>query len=86
MLEDLLRKGLLAAVEKYGVYEEDVEIILEKPRESSHGDLSTNLALMLGGRIKRKPRELAGEIAAAVSFPKEIVESVVADDPDETFR
>ncbi len=76
MLEDLLKKGLLAAVEKYGVYEEDVEIILEKPRESSHGDLSTNLALMLGGRIKRKPRELAGEIAAAVSFPKDIVESV----------
>ena len=76
MLQDLLKEGLLAAVERYGVYEEDVEIALEKPRERSHGDLSTNLALMLGRRLKRKPRELAGEIAAGVSFPKEVIESV----------
>jgi len=66
MLEDLLRQGLLATVEKYGVFEEDVTIELEKPRERSHGDLSTNLALMLGRKLKRNPRELAGEIAAAV--------------------
>jgi len=76
MLQDLLRKGLLATVEKYGVFEEDVTIELEKPRERSHGDLSTNLALMLGGKLKRNPRELAGEIAAAVDFPRDIVESV----------
>jgi len=75
-LEDLLRKALLEAVEQYGVFEEDVDIVLEKPRESGHGDLSTNLALMLGGRLHRKPRELAGEIAAAVSVPRDIIESV----------
>ena len=76
MLEDILRKGLLAALETYGVYEEDVDIELEKPRDRSHGDLSTNLALMLGRRLDRKPRELAGEIAAAVDFPKTVIESV----------
>nr|MEE4266635.1 arginine--tRNA ligase [Candidatus Krumholzibacteria bacterium] len=76
MLQDLLRKGLLGTVEKYGVYEEDVTIELEKPRERSHGDLSTNLAMMLGRRLKRNPRELAGEIAAAVEFPKDVIESV----------
>jgi len=76
MLEDLLRKGLFEALEQYGVFEEDVKIELEKPRERNHGDLSTNLALMLGGRLGRKPRELAGEIAANVSFPREVIESV----------
>ena len=76
MLEDLLRKGLLAALENYGVFEEDVEIDLEKPRERSHGDLSTNLALVLGSRLGRKPRELAGEIAARVGLPKDVIESV----------
>jgi arginyl-tRNA synthetase len=76
MIEDLLRKGLLATVEKYGVYEEDVTIELEKPRDPNHGDLSTSLALMLGRQLKRNPRELAGEIAAAVDFPKDIIESV----------
>jgi arginyl-tRNA synthetase len=76
MLEDLLRKGLLTVLEKYGVFEEDVQIELEKPRDRSHGDLSTNLALMLGKRLGRKPRELAGEIAADVSFPREVIDSV----------
>ena len=76
MLQELLRKGLFEALEVYGVFEEDITIELEKPREVSHGDLSTNVALILGGRIGRKPRELAGEIAATVSFPREIIESV----------
>jgi len=76
MLDDLLRKGLFEALEQYGVFEEDIAIELEKPRERSHGDLSTNVALMLGGRLHRKPRELAGEIAANVSFPREVIESV----------
>ena len=76
MLEDILRGGLLAALEKYGLFEEDVTIELEKPRDRSHGELSTNLALMLGKRLGRKPRELAGEIAANVDLPKDVVESV----------
>jgi arginyl-tRNA synthetase len=76
MLEDLLVNGLLDALEKFGVFEEDVEIILEKPRDRSHGDLSTNLAMVLGKRLGKKPRELAGDIAAGVDFPKAIVESV----------
>jgi len=76
MLEDLLIKGLLAALEKFGIFEEDVDILLEKPRDRSHGDLSTNLAMVLGKRLGRKPRELAGEIAAGVDFPKSLVESV----------
>ncbi len=76
MLEELIKKSLLAVLEKYSVFEEDIDIQLEKPRDRSHGDLSTNLALMLGGRLQRKPRELAGEIAAEVSFPGDVIESV----------
>jgi len=76
MLNDLLRKGLLAALEQYGVFEEDIDIELEKPRERSHGDLSTNVALILGRRLGRKPRELAGEIAANVAFSHEVIEAV----------
>ncbi|MEN8008387.1 MAG: arginine--tRNA ligase [Candidatus Krumholzibacteriota bacterium] len=76
MLEDLLKSGLLAALEKFGVFEEDVDIDLEKPRDRSHGDLSTNLAMVLGKRLGKKPRELAGEIAAGVDLPKAVVQSV----------
>ena len=76
MVEDLLKSALLDTIEKYGIFEEDVTVELEKPRDRTHGDLSTNLALMLGGRLQRKPRELAGEIAAAIDLPREIIESV----------
>ena len=76
MLEDLLKSALLATVEKYGVFEEDVNVELEKPRDRSHGDLSTNLALMLGGRLKKNPRELAGDIAADIVLPKDVIDSV----------
>ncbi|MCP4292831.1 MAG: arginine--tRNA ligase [bacterium] len=76
MLEDLIKSALLATVEKYGIFEEDVDVELEKPRDRSHGDLSANLALMLGGRLKINPRELAGNIAADIVLPKEIIESV----------
>lgn len=76
MIEDVIREGLLDALEKYGLFEEDVEIELERPRERDHGDLSTNLALALAKRLELKPRELAGELAAALELPKDIVESV----------
>ncbi len=76
MLQDLLKSALLATVEKYGVFEEDVRVELEKPRDRSHGDLSTNLAMMLGRRLKKNPRELAGEIAADIVLPKEVIDSV----------
>ena len=76
MLEELLKSALLSSIEKYGIFEEDVTLELEKPRDRSHGDLSTNLALMLGSRLDRNPRQLAGEIAAAIVLPREIIESV----------
>jgi arginyl-tRNA synthetase len=36
-----------------------VEVRLERPRNAEHGDLATNLALSLGGRLSRPPREVA---------------------------
>jgi arginyl-tRNA synthetase len=41
-----------------------VEIILEPPRDSQHGDLATNLAFQLAKRLKLSPRQVAEKIAA----------------------
>jgi len=76
MIEKTIRQALKGPLEKLGIYEDDVEIVLEKPRDRSHGDLSTSLALMLAKRLKRKPRELAGELAAGLELDKEMIESV----------
>ncbi|NIN72841.1 MAG: arginine--tRNA ligase [Gemmatimonadetes bacterium] len=39
-----------------------VEVKLERPAVLEHGDLATNLAMVLAGRLKRKPRDLAQEL------------------------
>lgn len=38
-------------------------ITIEPPRDPSHGDLSTNAAMVLAGQAKSNPRALAGHIA-----------------------
>jgi len=42
--------------------DEKLEIELEKPNNSDHGDLSTNTALKLSSILKRSPREIANDI------------------------
>src|SRR6185436_5561644 len=37
----------------------DIELTFERPRDPSHGDLATNVAMQLARKLKRKPRELA---------------------------
>ena len=39
---------------------------IERPGDPSHGDLTTNAAMILAGVLKRSPRELAGELAERV--------------------
>ncbi len=76
MIETVIRDTLRRTLEKLGIYEDEVDIVLEKPRDRDHGDLSTSLALMLAKPLGRKPRELAGDIAAALDFDRDVVESV----------
>ncbi|MGA7808725.1 arginine--tRNA ligase [Bradyrhizobium sp.] len=39
-------------------------VVVEPPRDSGHGDMATNAAMVLAKEAKRKPRELAEAIAA----------------------
>ena len=41
-------------------------INVEPPKDSTHGDFSSNAALVLAKTLKSSPRELAREIAAAL--------------------
>ncbi len=42
------------------------DIILERPRDPSHGDIACNIAMQLAKRLKKNPRELAQALVAAV--------------------
>ena len=50
-------------------------ITVEPPKDSRHGDMSTNAAMVLSKPVEVKPRELAQIISEALS-PKEIISSV----------
>jgi arginyl-tRNA synthetase len=54
----------------------DAAVELETPREKSHGDLATNLALLLAKPLKAAPRQIAERIVAALALPPGLVASV----------
>jgi arginyl-tRNA synthetase len=50
-------------------------IVVEPPRDSSHGDMATNAAMVLAKETRSKPRELAEQIAARLRSD-DLVETV----------
>ncbi len=41
-------------------------VSVEVPRQEEHGDFSTNAALQLAGPLKKKPRDVAAELASSI--------------------
>ena len=41
-------------------------VVLERPRDASHGDIACNIAMQLAKQLKMNPRELAHKIVAAL--------------------
>ena len=57
-----LQSQLLAFTKQAGV-EWPAKAVIEPPKDKAHGDLATNLALVLAGPLKAKPRELGVKIS-----------------------
>jgi arginyl-tRNA synthetase len=53
-------------------------IVVEPPREASHGDLATNAAMALAKDAGMKPRELAEKIAAELAKLPEVTKTDIA--------
>lgn len=70
-----------AAIEGLGedIAAEDLaRISIEPPRDPSHGDISTNAAMLLAKKLGAKPRDLAGRIAAALEADPDVAAVEVA--------
>ena len=52
---------------------DDVGFVLERPREVTHGDLATNLAMVLAKPLKTNPRVLAEKIVEQLGVPASLV-------------
>lgn len=61
-LEKRLREALRAHLaDRYGV---EPEIVVELPRQPSHGDLATPVCFSLAKHLRRSPRQIASELVA----------------------
>ncbi|MGC2048044.1 MAG: arginine--tRNA ligase, partial [Gallionella sp.] len=51
------------------------EILIERPKQASHGDYACSLAMQLAKPLRKSPREIAQALAAALPV-SEVVEKV----------
>jgi len=54
----------------------DATFVLERPRDQGHGDLATNLAMVLAKSRKTNPRKLAQELIGELALPEGLVSKV----------
>ncbi|MGR3766176.1 arginine--tRNA ligase [Rossellomorea sp. NS-SX7] len=77
-VQENLKSEIKAAVLKAGLATEDQlpDIILETPKEKSHGDYSTNMAMQLARVAKKAPRMIAEDIMANFDQSKASIEKL----------
>ena len=72
---ELLSQALVRAAHKLGA--SDVPAFkFETPRDPAHGDVATNLALILAPSLRRKPRDVAHELVQTLELPAGAVKRV----------
>ncbi|UTE77608.1 arginine--tRNA ligase [Rossellomorea sp. KS-H15a] len=77
-VQENLKSEIKAAVLKAGLATEDQipDVILEIPKEKSHGDYSTNMAMQLARVAKKAPRMIADDIVANFDQSKASIEKM----------
>ncbi|HLG06885.1 MAG TPA: arginine--tRNA ligase [Gemmatimonadales bacterium] len=73
-MSEVLREALSRVAARLGAPE--ATFVLERPRESGHGDLATNLAMVLAKARKANPRQIASEVVAGLGLPEGVVSRV----------
>jgi arginyl-tRNA synthetase len=74
-MKDLLHTTLQDALRRLHA-PEDAGIFFERPRQTEHGDLTTNIAMVLAKRMGKTPRVLAEEIVRAWQIDRSFVRAI----------
>ncbi|GAE26851.1 arginyl-tRNA synthetase [Halalkalibacter wakoensis JCM 9140] len=77
-IKQQLKEQIVAAVEAAGLATADQipEVVLETPKEKTHGDYATNMAMQLARVAKKAPRMIAEELVANLNKERASVEKV----------
>ena len=72
--EEKLKIALAQAAKQQGIEVSPNEIVIERSRDTAHGDYSTNLALRYAKSLGKNPRDLAAALTSAIT--EEAVEKI----------
>ena len=73
-LAGLLRAALASVAPSHGA----VDIVLERPKQASHGDFASNLAMQLARELKTNPRQVAERLVRELPPSPHVVRAGVA--------
>ncbi|MCK5618325.1 MAG: arginine--tRNA ligase, partial [Candidatus Krumholzibacteria bacterium] len=76
IIRDSIRRSLEDGLRSLDMTDAGVPLVLERPREAAHGDMSTPVAMALAKTLRKNPLEIAETIAAKIKLPSDIVSSV----------
>jgi len=73
-----LKKALAQAIITAGLADEkDIpSIVLEKPKQKSHGDFATNIAMQMAKIAKKAPRDIAADIKNHLDLEKAYIKNI----------
>jgi arginyl-tRNA synthetase len=74
-MKKYLTEKFTAAFERLNLTPE-AKLTFEKPRVEAHGDLTTNVAMLLAKPLRKNPRELAQELVNALQLESDLVSDV----------
>ncbi len=70
-MSDVIRAELARVAAALGA--DGAAFVLERPKDAGHGDLSTNLAMVLAKPLRTSPRVLAERIIGMLNIPESVV-------------
>jgi arginyl-tRNA synthetase len=73
-MSEVIRRELARVAATMGAGE--APFVLERPRDEGHGDLATNLAMLVARGRRSNPRKVAEEVVASLTLPEDVVSRV----------
>ncbi|HKP48974.1 MAG TPA: arginine--tRNA ligase, partial [Gemmatimonadales bacterium] len=70
-MSDTLRAELSRVAARFGA--DGLEFVLERPRDAGHGDLATNIAMLLARRERANPRKTAERVLQELKLPPTLI-------------
>lgn len=77
-MKDYLKHKLSETLAQLHYDVDDVKIAFEKPKLPEHGDIATNIALLLAKPLKRNPHQIAEDIIRTLALDQSLVKAEVA--------